>query len=459
MDRNRIIIIAIILCLFLGNVVYILATGEREPFLYAMNNRMNYEMPKEETDMAENEPVEMEDEVELSTETTSEQKERMDQKTEKKTVNNNDNSNNKKSDKKSDKNSDEKSDEEGDTGDNKESGDETVVEAKKLVELICTWKNSDKLLYGKDMVISDIYVTGRYDNGDTESIPIENCTIDGFNSKKLGKGTCTISYYGLSGYVDYIINNYELSIFCDSWDKRYKYKYGDAFSNSDIIIAANMADGSKEQIQASKLNVSGIEMKKVGDHVCTISYKNFSLSEKYIVHNYPVSLTSSIEVFSLRGDVSWSDIADGQTVTASMADGTTKKLSADDYLVSGYSPVTEGNKEMTISYEGVSLTIPYVVYYDSIRIDMGEAIGKSVNVHFTSFLDITSTESLGIEGEYVDSETGDTYILKGIYQDSKYTNELKIPKTYTANKRYRVNSEGLPWHEYILYARYEKKVD
>lgn len=461
MDRNRKIILTIILCLFAGSIFYALFTGEREPFLYAMNNKMNYDTNKEEIDVVKNDPVTIDEEIELSTETTTEQNNRKEKKTEKKTNNDDEkvsksNKSDKESDQESDEESDQESSEEGENGgDNIEGGDDNAPVSKKLVELICTWKDSDKLLYGKAMKTSDIHVTGKYDNGDTENIPIENCTINGFDSNKLGEGTCTISYYGFSRNMSYTILNYELSIFCDSWDKRYQYRYGDNFLNSDIIVKANMADGSKENVL--DFNVSGIQMDSVGEHVCIISYKNFTLSEDYNVRNYPLSLESSINKFTVRGAVTWDEIVDGQTIKANMADGTVKELSSTDYLISGYPQSVSGSHELNISYDGVMITIPYVVYYDSLKVDMGGEIGKSVDIHFTTSLDITSAESLGLEEEYTDAESGIVYILEGIYNDSGYVHEFEFPKSYTANKRFRINSEGLPWHEYAVYAKYVKK--
>lgn len=470
MERNHVIILVIIMCMLIGNVVYALVTGEREPFLYAMNNKMNYESQEEEIDVAENDPVILDEDIELSTEATTEQDVKRERTTEQTTQSDSTKSDSKKgsdnnskkksseeSEKKSDENSDNKSNEEGDEGENEEGGNDKAVNAKKLVDLICTWKDSDKLLYGKDMKTADIHVTGEYDNGDRETIPIENCTIKGFDSKKLGNGTCTISYYGLSKNISYKILNYELSIFCDSWDKRYQYRYGDSFSASDIVITANMADGSRENV--SDFDVSGIAMESVGEHVCTISYKSFTLSENYSVKNYPLSISSSITKFTVRGTVPWDDIAAGQTFIAEMADGTKRELSSSDYQVSGFSSAAAGNQEMTVSYDGVSIAIPYTVYYDSLKIDMGSEIGKSNAIHFTKELEIESAESLGLEKEYKDNESGAEYILEGIYSDSGYKNKFEFPKTYTANRKFRINSDGLPWHEYTVYAKYVKKAE
>ena len=216
-----------------------------------------------------------------------------------------------------------------------------------------------------------------------------------------------------------------------------------------------MADGSKEKVSSFK--VFGMQMNVVGDHVCQITYKSFTINEEYSIKNYPVSLASSIRKFTVRGDVSWSDLTSGQTFTAAMADGTTKELSASDYHVSGYSTNTVGSMELTISFDGVSMTIHYVVYYDSLRVIIGNDTDRSEDIHFTKELLVTSTDSLGLQTVYKDTESGNEYTLEGIYLDSEYKHELEYPKTYTANKKFRINSDGLPWHEYTLYAKYSKK--
>ena len=445
MNRNRVIIATIIICLLFGNVVYALVTGERKPFSYVMNNKMNYEATTEETEVAQNEEVTMDDdEVEFSTEETTEESEDAEETTSKGT---------------SDVASEDGDGDPVGTGDGgkKPGKPKAVKKAKKLVDLICSWPGSDSLLYGKPMNTAAISVKGKYDNGDIERIPIENCTIEGFDPNTLGSSTINIKYYGFTKALGYTILNYELGITCSSWEKRYSYRYGDEFSKSDMVVVANMADGSTENISADDFSVSGIEMKVVGDHSCTITHNGFSISEAYKINNFPVALKSSIRRFTVRGKVSWSDVVAGQTFSAEMADGTTKDLGPDDYQISGYSTKTAGKTSLTVSYEEVSLSIPYNVYYDSLKVDTGNNVDQTANFNFTTSFEVSSSDSLGLPEEYKNEDTGVEYVLEGIYTDSEYKTKIDYPAVYEADKALRINSDGLAWHEYVLYAKYVVK--
>lgn len=445
MNKHHIVAVAIILCLLVSNSAYALLEGERQAHLYTSNNQMNYEKPVDETIVADNETKT----IQPNTEFTTEEPQPTEQSTETKTDNSG-GSKKKKSNKKSDK-------EGKKSGDETENGDgETVLTTKKLVSLEYTWADCNSLLYGKDLNRNNIYVTGVYDNGDRENVAIENCTIAGFNPKKLGIGTCTISYYGVSVQASYTILNYELSIFCAAWDKRNQYRYGDVFSEADLSVFANMADGSIQEINASDYDVNGVDTKKIGRNSCTIQYKDFVITESYQVHNYAVELESTISRFVVRGDVSWSEIVSNDTVTVTMADGTQYNLTPNDYEVIGYSPKKRGGYTATLKYEGVTLDIPYQVYYDILEIDLGEEQDAVQSIFFTEDYTVSDVSDLGVEETYVSKRNGKTYRLVGVYLDKDCEKPLEYPITFTVEKGYRINRSSMQWHNHYLYLKYEE---
>lgn len=448
MNRNRIILLVIIFCLLIGNSAYALLTGERQAHLYTSNNQMNYEKPVEETIVASKE----EETIQPNTEFATEEQQTTEQPNQQPEENTDSSKGSKK------KKSNKKSGKEGDnTGDETESGgDETVPAMKQLVSLEYTWAEQNSLLYGKELNRSGIYVTGVYDNGDRENVAIENCTIAGFDSKKLGPGACTISYYGVSVQASYTILNYELGIYCGSWDKRDTYRYGDVFSEADLTVFANMADGTTQQISASDYSVDGVDTRMLGRNSCTIQYKDFVITESYQVHNYAVQLSSTINRFAVRGDVPWSDIMSADTVTVTMADGSTKNLGMDEYRMEGYTPTQSGAHQVRLTYEDVVLEIPYQVYYDILRIDLGEEQDATQDIFFTEEYTVKDSSDLDIEEEYVSKKDGKTYRLVGAFLDSEYETPLEYPMTFAVEKGYRINRSSMQWHHYNVYLKYEE---
>lgn len=444
MNKYRIVIIAIILCLFTGNVAYALMQGKRQGKLYTANNEMQYEKPTEEPIVADNEEsiiqpnTEFTTEEPMTTEETKQDKKEPDKGKKKKKPSKN------------------KGKENDTTAEETENGEgEEVPTTNTLVRLEYSWSDAHSLLYGKELNRNNIYVTGIFDNGDKESVSIENCTIEGFDSKKLGAGTCKISYYGVSVDAAYTILNYEVSIYCGTWDKRNLYRYGDAFSKTDLTVFAKMADGTNEQIAASDYDVEGLDTKKLGNNSCKIKYKDFAITESYQVHNYAVKLTSTIERFVVRGDVSFGELVQGQSVTVTMADGEKRELSTDEYEILGYSTKKDGDFTLTLQYEDVLLHIPYKVYYDILQIDLGEEQDAVQSVFFTENLTITSQADLPIDETYVSKKDGKTYRLVGVYTDSKCKKELEYPKTYDVTEGFRINRSSMQWHNYYLYLKYE----
>lgn len=454
MNRNRIVLIAIVLCLLISNSAYALLTGERQAHLYTSNNQMNYEKPIEETVVASKEEKKIQPNTEFTTEEqqTTEQPDKPQDTKKESSESTKKKKNKKKNDKESDKESDKTSDE------TESGGEEPVPETKQLMSLEYTWTDQNSLLYGKDLNRSTIYVTGVYDNGDRENVAVENCTITGFNSKKLGPGACIISYYGVSVQASYTILNYELSIFCGTWDKRNLYRYGDVFSEADLTVFANMADGTVQQINASDYNVEGVDTKKIGQNSCTIQYKDFVITESYQIHNYAVQLSSTIEKFVVRGDIPWSDIVSRDLVTATMADGSIRNLGIGDYVVEGYSPTTRGGHNVTLKYEDVVLRIPYQVYYDILRVDLGAEQDATQDIFFTENYKVEDISDLHIEEEYISQKNGKTYRLVGVFLDGGYEKPLEYPVTFEVDKEYRINQSWMSWHNHMIYLKYEEVI-
>ncbi|MBQ9014833.1 MAG: bacterial Ig-like domain-containing protein [Firmicutes bacterium] len=424
MDKKRLILIALIGALMVGSSAISLAVSDRNAALYTSRNEMNYEMPQEEQ-IAED-VIEVPD---VQDSNVSDRK-----------------SENAKETKPGEQAGERKS------GEGDEGGAQTPE--RKLVSIQASWAGSHGLLYGIDPSISAISVRGHYSNGDEENIPIENCTLQGLDIKRLGSGTCTVLYYGLSASLNYTVNNWEKSIYVAGWDKADQYRYGDAFSKSDLSVRLVMADGSEKKLSTSSFNISGIDMKSVGSHAATVSYNGHSATAGYTVHNYPKSLASSIRKFAVRGDVKWKDIVKDETVIARMADGTKESLSPSDYTVSGFSTKENGSFTAAITYQGFTLEIPYHVEPAYIFITDRNNPNNTGKIAITRSTTIKSESQFNMQKEYRYGSQNKRYRLEGIYENPGYTKRFAGPVTYEVESEFRINRDGLEWQQYTLYAKY-----
>ncbi len=455
MKRNRVLVAILIGVLFLGNGALFLSNSERTPKLYSNSMGSKYKEPSEKA-LALN----TDDKKKNQEKTTKTNDKNSLKKSKKKKYAENGNEINKTRDTK-DYNSKGASDE-GSGGSSSNSsgkagnGKPGNVSQKKLSSISYSWTGSDELLYGKNIDYSKITVIARYSNGDTETIPTGKYKIQGFNSEKLGSATCKITYQGVSTNATYKIINWEKELICASWSLADNYKYSATFKKSDIDVQVKMADGSRETVASNKFTVSGMDTKQLGTFTATIGYKGLTTTHKYTVHNYAKRIKSDISKFVVRGQVAWKDIVDGYKIKAVMADGSERDLSPSDYNVSGYSIENAGVNTATIKYEDASYTISYTVYKDMIRVVVPNIDSINAKIEFTDKVKVTSINSFNLPNKYLSEEDNVHYTLKGLYMDKGCRNSVSYPLEYTALPAFKVGSDGLENHEFLLYAKYEE---
>lgn len=456
MKRNRVLVAILIGILFWGNGVIFLSNTDRVPKLYSNSSGSKYKEPLEKVLFwdAEKKKENKKEKTTLSNENDSLNK----AKKKKYAEDGNDSDKTKKTkDYDSRKSSNEGSDGSSKSGSNK-SGDGKGgnVSDRKIVSLNYKWNGSDGLLYGKAIDYSKITVTAKYSNGEEENIPISKCKIDGFNSKKLGSGSCDIKYSGVSVKATYKINNWEKEIVIVSWNNSSHYKYGSAFKKSDMEVVVNMADGSKQSLDSGKYAVSGVNTGKLGTFTATVTYKSMSAKHKFTVINYAKRLSSTIKNFVVRGDVKWDKIVKDEKIEATMADGTKKTLLPSDYSVKGYTISSAGKKTATIEYDGANLNIPYQVYDDMLKVQAVNAPSITKTLYFTDTIKITSINIFDLPKQYKSEDGTKTYRLDGIYKEKSCNNKVVYPITFEAAAEFRINKDGLENHEYWLYADYKE---
>ena len=80
----------------------------------------------------------------------------------------------------------------------------------------------------------------------------------------------------------------------------------------------------------------------------------------------------------------------------------------------------------------------------------------NAKIEFIDKIKVTGINDFKLPNKYLSEEDNVTYTLKGLYTDKGCRNSVSYPLEYTAMPAFKVGSDGLENHEFLLYAKYEE---
>jgi len=119
--------------------------------------------------------------------------------------------------------------------------------------------------------------------------------------------------------------------------------------------------GKKEPITITVDMVEGFDSTSVGNKTLTITYENLEITVDYVV-KYRPALTV-VSPFKTTYYVGESLDLTGGTVKYKNEDGEENTVDVTSGMVEGFNSETAGNKTLTITYQGVTISVDYVVKY------------------------------------------------------------------------------------------------
>ena len=185
--------------------------------------------------------------------------------------------------------------------------------------------------------------------------------VSGYNSKKIGNQTLTVTYEGITQQFSVNVKDYISKIKVIPPTKT-KYEYGEDIDLTEGKVSLVTASGRiEETVDLTASMISGFESKKEGTQTIKVSYKGFESSFNVNVKD----TIKAISMASMPNKTSYKygediDIT-GTTINVVKTSGVyTINVTKD--MISGYSPNTPGNQSITVTYVGLKTN--FIVYVE-----------------------------------------------------------------------------------------------
>ena len=223
-------------------------------------------------------------------------------------------------------------------------------------------KQPDKTEYfdGDSFDPTGMEITASYEDGSTKPVAIEKCT---FSPETLTQGvtSVTVTYNGKTASIPVTVKAVELTgIEVTKQPDKTEYFDGDSFDPIGIEITAVYNNGSREIVSTEECTFSP-EKLTAGLTSVTVTYKEKTASVSVTV--LAIELTG-IEV-TKQPDKTVYEVGDkfdptGMEITASYNNGSKAPVSIDECTFSPET-MTKGLKEVTVSYNGKTASVPVTV--------------------------------------------------------------------------------------------------
>lgn len=204
--------------------------------------------------------------------------------------------------------------------------------------------------YDFNAPLPKINVLATYKNGDVKEVEAK---VSGFNSSKVGKQTITLTYEDKSTTLEIEIKNAVLNI--EVIDLKDSYIYKEEFKPGKLLVT--YADKTTKEIDITLDMVSGFDTTKLGKTTLVITYEGMTVSKEITVLNKAIKL----EILELQSIYNINDTFKEGTLKVTYLDSTTKEVKITKEMVSGFDTTSVGEKNITISYEGLQITHKIVV--------------------------------------------------------------------------------------------------
>ena len=246
--------------------------------------------------------------------------------------------------------------------------------------------------YGESLDLTGGTIEITKESGVKEIINMTPSMVSGYNSKKIGNQTLTVTYEGITQQFSVNVKDYISKIKVIPPTKT-KYKYGEDIDLTEGKVSLVTASGKiEETVDLTASMISGFESKKEGTQTIKVSYKGFESS-------FNVNIKDTIKAISMasmpnKTSYKYGEDIDitGTTINVVKTSGVyTINVTKD--MISGYSPNTPGNQSITVTYAGLKTN--FIVYVEE------KVISKDIKETITQKSTKTSIGNTKAENEPV----------------------------------------------------------
>ena len=252
-----------------------------------------------------------------------------------------------------------------------------------LESITVTGPNKTEYEIGDELDLTGLMVTAHYSDGNEKVLSAGDYEVSGFDSSTAGEKTITVTYQGKTETFTVTVKEAEkpvvtLESITVSGPTKTEYEIDDELDLTGLVVTAHYSDGSEAAVE--DYEVSGFDSSTAGEKTITVTYQDktaaFTVNVKEAA---PVVTLESITVTGPnKTEYEIGDELDltGLMVTAHYSDGNEKVLSAGDYEVSGFDSSTAGEKTVTVTYQGETVSFKITVKEDTASSEQPGESGK-----------------------------------------------------------------------------------
>ena len=215
---------------------------------------------------------------------------------------------------------------------------------------IKTLPNKLEYKYGEQLDLTGGTIEFKQGN-ETKILNIIKDMVTGYNPKKIGNQTLTVTYEGLSQEFIVNVKDYITRLEVKKPEKT-DYEYGENLDLTGGTISIITASGKvDEKVDITAYMISGYDKTKEGTQTITVEYKGLQ-------GKFQVSIKDKIKAISLNNEPNKINYKNGEAldITGATIDiiksSGINTIPVTDNMISGYNPQNSGLQVVTITYKG-----------------------------------------------------------------------------------------------------------
>ena len=215
---------------------------------------------------------------------------------------------------------------------------------------IKTLPNKLEYKYGEQLDLTGLTIEFKQGN-ETKILNITKDMVTGYNSKKIGNQTLTVTYEGLTQEFIVNVKDYITKLKLEKPEKT-DYEYGENLDLTGGTISIITASGKvNEKTDMTASMISGYDKTKEGTQTITVEYKGLQ-------GKFQVSVKDKIKAISLNNEPNKINYKNGEALDITGATIDIIKSSGINTIpvtyemISGYNPQNSGLQVVTITYKG-----------------------------------------------------------------------------------------------------------
>ena len=262
---------------------------------------------------------------------------------------------------------------------------------------------------GDELDLTGLVVTAHYSDG--SEVAVEDYEVSGFDSSTAGEKTITVTYQDKT--TTFTVNVKEaapvvtLESITVSGPTKTEYKIGEELDLTGLVVTAHYSTGDEATVTGYE--VSGFDSSTAGEKTITVTYQGKTAAFKVTVKETekPVVTLESITISGPnKTEYKIGDKLDltGLVVIAHYSDGSYQEVT--DYEVSGFDSAAAGEKTVTVTYQGETVSFKITVKEDTASSEQPGESGKPDDNQSSSQPDDTQSSSGSQDDQNI--QTGDS---------------------------------------------------